>query len=196
MKCSLWMKKPYICLTLILQLLLIPNFFIQPSFAATSLPDLLFTSTSPWNQPIGNNVQLDPSSQAMVAAVDSRVNPTDKAFGMPMYIATSSDPTCSVQLTGGGDEPFQSDQPIHIPANAATSTGDEHWLFIYDTTKNLIFEMWEAQKSGSCWTANTGNVYSPTGDGVLQPNGQPQDGNGSSYFASLFATTSFFVTVR
>ncbi len=164
----------------------LPSHFINSAQAATtSLPDLLFTAASPWNQPIGSNVQLDPNSQAMVAAVDTRVNPTDQAFGMPMYTSTSSDPTCSVQLTGGGDEPFQSDQPIHIPANAAASTGDDHWLFVYDTTKNLVFEMWEAQKSGSCWTANTGNVYSPTGDGVLQPNGQPQDGNGSSYFAGV-----------
>ena len=161
-------------------------FIFQSHAAAPALPDPLYNSgQAPWNQPIGTSPVLDPNSAAMVSAVDSRVNPTMNAFGMPLYTSTSSDPTCTVQLTGGGDQPFDSDQPIHIPSNAASSTGDDHWLFIYDTTKNLIFEMWEATKSGSCFSANTGNVYSPTGDGVLQPNGQTQDGNGSSYFAGV-----------
>ena len=163
------------------------GYLIFQSHAATpTLPDPLYNGgQAPWNQPIGTNPTLDPNSAAMVSAVDSRVNPTMNAFGMPLYTSTASDPTCTVTLTGGGDEPFDSDQPIHVPANAAASTGDDHWLFIYDSTKNLIFEMWEASKSGNCFTANTGNVYSPTGDGVLQPNGQTQDGNGSSYFAGV-----------
>lgn len=156
----------------------------QKTLAATTavLPDPLFTPDSPWNQPIGTNVQLDPNSSTMVNAVDSRVNPTTQAFGMPLYIGTASDPTYNVHT---GDSLFNSKQPIHIPNNAAASTGDDHWLFVYDTTQNLIFEMWLANKNGNTWSADTGDVYSPAGDGVLQPDGSKQSGNGGSYFGGV-----------
>src|SRR5579883_166161 len=113
----------------------------QRAASSPSLPDPLFSDTSPWNQPIGTDVRLDPNSDKMVADVASRVNPTTQAFGMPLYIASASDPLCHIK-DNGNDQPFDSLQPIHVPVNAAPSTGDDHWLFIYDTTKNQIFEMW------------------------------------------------------
>lgn len=145
----------------------------------------LFSNASPWNAPIGGNAQLDPHSSGMVSQLTDCCHvPTLFRFGMPIYTSTASDPSYTVQ-DDGNDSLFTSYQPIHIPNDAAPSTGSDHWLFIYDQTKNLIFEMWDTHKSGSTWTTQTGNVYSPTGDGVLQVNGSQQSGNGASYFGGV-----------
>lgn len=143
----------------------------------------LFSSSSPWNVPIGSNVQLDPNSGGIASELAGCCHvPAMFSYGMPIYTSTASDPLYTVQ---DSDSTFQSYQPFHIPDAAAPSPGSDKWLFIYDQTKNLIFEMWEANKSGGTWSASAAEVYSPTGDGVLQPDGAPQGGNGASYFGGV-----------
>jgi hypothetical protein len=145
----------------------------------------LFSSASPWNVPIGSNVRLDPNSSGMVSQLASCCHvPTMFQFGMPIYTSTASDPVYTVR-DNGNDSLFQANQPIHIPDTAAPSPGSDHWMFIYDKTKNAIFEMWNTQKNGNTWTTNTGDVYSPTGDGVHQTDGSLQSGNGDSYFGGV-----------
>lgn len=142
-----------------------------------------FSSSSPWNVPIGTNVQLDPNSSGMVSQlVDCCHVPAMFSYGMPIYTSTASDPVYTVQ---DDDDAFRANQPIHIPDTAAPSPGSDKWLFIYDKTKNLLFEMWQAQKNGNTWSANTGDVFSPTGDGVHQVDGSTQSGNGASYFGGV-----------
>ncbi len=153
--------------------------------AYDSVDSRLFSNSSPWNVPIGSDVQLDPNSQAMVEQLSDCCHvPTLFRFGMPIYTSTASDPTYTVKDTGN-DDAFENNQPIHIPATATPSPGSDHWLFIYDKTKNLIFEMWNTHKDDDTWVTETGNVYSPTGDGVLQVDGSEQEGNGASYFGGV-----------
>src|SRR5258707_7119004 len=150
-----------------------------------SVKSRLFSSTSPWNVPIGTNVQLDPFSSDMVNLLsDGGHVATLYQFGMPIYTSTASDPTYTIKDTGN-DDTFNANQPIHIPDSAAPSPGSDHWMFIYDKTKNMIFEMWNTSKQGNTWTTQTANVYNPTGDGVLQSDGSTQNGNGASYFGGV-----------
>ncbi len=145
----------------------------------------LFADNSPWNGPIGSTVTLDPNSSKMVNMLAGGIHVAAMyQYGMPIYSSTASDPLYTVKDTGN-DSLFEADQPIHIPAAAAPSPGTDHWMFIYDSTKKLLFEMWNTSKSGGTWTTQTGNVYSPTGDGVLQTDGSPQAGNGASYFGGV-----------
>ena len=151
----------------------------------TSAGSRLFTSDSPWNMPIGTNVQLDPHSSGIISQLTPCCHvPTLYRFGMPIYTSTASDPSYTVKDTGN-DSLFTSHQPLHIPDAAAPSPGSDHWLFIYDKTQNLIFEMWNTHKDGDTWTTQTGDVYSPTGDGILQVDGSKQSGNGASYFGGV-----------
>ena len=157
------------------------------SLPTTPTPDSnrFFSNASPWNVPIGSNVQLDPNSSSMVNQLAACCHvPTIFKFGMPIYTSTAGDPLYTVQ-DNGNDSLFEANQPIHIPNAAAPSPGSDHWMFIYDKTKNLIFEMWQAHKDSNTWTTNTGDVYSPTGDGVHQVDGSPQSGNGASYFGGV-----------
>lgn len=143
----------------------------------------LFANNSPWNMPIGTNVQLDPNSAQMLRELTTGTHvPALFQDGIPIYTGTASDPLSIVQ---DSDATFQAYQPIPIPAAAAPSPGTDHWLVIYDQTKNLFFEMWDAHKSGNTWSASAAEVYSPTGDGILQPDGTPQPGNGASYFGGV-----------
>lgn len=156
-----------------------------PARSYDSVDSRLFADNSPWNVPIGANVQLDPNSNTWAAQLSGGTHvPTISDFGMPIYTSTASDPTYTVN-DPSNDHVFQDNQPIHIPDIAAPSPGSDHWLFIYDTTKNLIFEMWDTSKSGGTWTTQTGNVYTPGGDGVLQVDGSQQEGNGASYFGGV-----------
>lgn len=156
---------------------------VTPGFPGSG--SRFFSNTSPWNTPIGTNVQLDPNSQSMVSELTDCCHvPALFSYGMPIYTSTASDPAYTVQ-DSDGDGAFDSNQPIHIPAAAAPSPGSDAWLFIYDKTKNMLFEMWQAHKSGNTWSTNTGDAYSPTGDGVLQVDGSTQSGNGASYFGGV-----------
>jgi hypothetical protein len=151
----------------------------------TLINSRLFSNTSPWNVPIGTNVQLNSNSRGMVGQLATGEHvPTLYRYGMPIYTSTASDPTYAVR-DSGNDRLFASYQPIHIPDDAAPSPGSDHWMFVYDTTKKLIFEMWETKKVGDTWSTQTAAVYSPTGDGVLQADGSTPSDNGASYFGGV-----------
>lgn len=157
---------------------------VTPGYPSSGTDGMrLFKNSSPWNMPIGTNVQLDPNSGSIVNELTDCCHvPAMFSYGMPIYTSTASDPAYNVS---DNDGTFQANQPIHIPNDAAPSPGSDKWLFIYDKTKNLLFEMWGANKSGDSWSAQTGDVYSPTGDGVLQVDGSTQSGNGASYFGGV-----------
>lgn len=163
-----------------------PQTQFTPGFPESGADNVrLFKNTSPWNVPIGPNVQLDPASSSMARELSNGYHvPTMFNYGMPIYISTASDPLYSVQ-DSGEDSAFDAYQPIHIPDAAAPSPKEDHWMFIYDKTKNLLFEMWNTSKSGNIWNTHAGDVYSPTGDGVLQVDGSLQGGNGASYFGGV-----------
>jgi hypothetical protein len=103
-------------------------------------------------------------------------------YGMPIYVSTARDPLYRV---ASNDHAFNVNNPFHIPATAAPSPGSDKWMFIYDTTKHMIFEMWQAQKVGNTWTTQSGAVFSPTGDGIRQVDGTKSGGNGASYFGGV-----------
>lgn len=157
----------------------------------TTLPDLLFTPDSPWNQPIGTNVQYDQNSAAYVNSISSGAHiATVFGFGMPIYISTASDPLYTVNDGDqGSDKAFAAHNPFHIPNTAAPAPGfgsdADHWMFVYDTTDKVLHEMWEANKSGNTWSAQVANAFYITGDGVKQTDGSNTDGNGGAYFADV-----------
>ena len=169
------------------------GYLLFHSYADTppALPDQLFTATSPWNVPIGTNVQVDPNSTAMINSISPGSHiATVFAFGMPIYVSTASDPLYIVKDGDNSDHAFQSNQPFHIPDTAAPAPGDspsdaDHWMFVYDSTKGILYEMWEAKKSGNTWSDQVANAFSITGDGVKQVDGSYTDGNGGSYFAGV-----------
>lgn len=151
--------------------------------AASIFPGLLYRASSPWNVPIGSHVILDPHSSAIAARLaDGNHVPAMFEYGMPIYVGTARDPLYKVV---SNDHAFNAHSPFHIPATAAPSPGSDKWMFIYDTTKQMIFEMWRAEKKGNTWTTQAGAVFSPTGDGVLQVDGTQSGGNGASYFGGV-----------
>ena len=156
----------------------------QPAEAAASIfPGVLYSASSAWNVPVGSHVVLDPHSSAIAQRLaDGYHVPAMFEYGMPIYVATAHDPLYNVV---SNDHAFNAHNPFHIPATAAPSPGSDKWMFIYDTTKQMIFEMWHAEKKGKTWTTQSGAVFSPTGDGVLQVDGTKSGGNGASYFAGV-----------
>lgn len=146
-------------------------------------PGLLYSASSPWNVPIGSHVQIDAASSAMVSLLASGYHtPSIFQYGMPIYVSTASDPLYTVAVN---NRAFSSSNPFHIPDTAAPAPGPDRWLFVYDTTKRVIFEMWEARKVGGVWTAQAGYAFTPTGDGVHQVDGAETGGNGASYFGGV-----------
>lgn len=163
--------------------LVVPGQGTQTQNTTNALPDRLFSADSPWNMPVGTNVELDPNSNGMVNnLVNGNHVPTLFQYGMPIYVSTASDPLYTVP---DDDRTFMANNPFHIPNTAAPSPGTDKWMFVYDSTKHMLFEMWEANKSGNTWTAQAGNVFSLTGDGVHQIDGTQTGGNGASYFGGV-----------
>lgn len=149
-----------------------------------------FSSTSFWNQPIGDNPQIHPRSDHFIALMKREcTGPFFKinleAWTIPVYAVDDATPRFKVKLhhlsegekqrwntsrkTYGHGKEFDS-EPVPIPLHAqADPQGDAH-LAVVDWKRGIAWDMWglTKNKDGS-WTSNTGMKYSIGGNGIFNP---------------------------
>lgn len=155
----------------------------QPSGTGT-LSAAPFAETSPWRQTIPPDPMIDPSSAAMIASVTSEgalvANLVE--FGIPVYTTSADDPTYRLDCTQGdwGVCPL-SGWAVTIPDGAAPHSGSDQALVTIDERRGLIFELWQASKSGDQWSASWGGVNDLHGSGW----GGAATGSGASRLAGV-----------
>lgn len=143
----------------------------------TSLADL-FSPTSPWNVPATGSV--DPNSATMVSSTSTgslklgmqatnglSISGIDDGgqgeyYSVPLYIADASTPRVAVGDSTGWWGGFAS---VPIPTGATAALGSDHHLAIWDKPNNLLYEFWNAVKSGSNWSASWGSTFASNGLG-------------------------------
>jgi hypothetical protein len=146
--------------------------------AGVALPFPLFPADNAWNTRV-DGLPLDPSSAGYIAHMDPTrgMHPDfgtvwDGApIGIP-YVAVSGD---QVKVPVSFDYADESDPgPYPIPPDApieggASSAGDRHVL-VLDADHELLYELFDAHKSGVGWRAGSGAVFDLTSD-ALRPDG-------------------------
>ena len=164
----------------------------SPPFTATGQPPIIakppaapltqctvLPADNIWHAKV-SGLPVDPRSAAYVKSIGttSKVHPDfgsgtyDGApFGMPITTVTTGRPTVTVHFTYASE----SDKgPYLLPASArieggSASTGDRH-VIVLDTSTCRDYELWDARRTGSTWTAGSGAIFDLRSN-ALRPKG-------------------------
>jgi len=120
----------------------------------TSAGGQVFPLNNIWNRRI-DNLPIHASSATWISNSGTALQANFNALGgIPVNTSTSTDALVSVTFT---TFPAESDPgPYRIPLNAAIeAAGDAHCL-CYDTSNNILYELYGASAGGSSWTASNG----------------------------------------
>jgi hypothetical protein len=120
------------------------------------------------NTPVGDNASVDPNSSGIVSEAlvgySSTANlANNKAWGIPVYQASSDSPSYNVGC-------LQYDcwfnyGPTNIPANAQPQTGSDGHMIVMQPN-GQEFDMWAGQRDGNGWTAGEDSEESASGPAV------------------------------
>jgi len=159
----------------------------QGSGAVQAETKRFFSETSFWNQPIGDNPEIDPRSDHFISLL--KTEPTGNHFGInatkwtiPVYIADRSTPRVDIgyhYLSDQEKENWQSDRErfghgggfgndVPIPAGATPDPEEDAHLAVVDWENMVAWDMWGLKKhEDGSWTSKTGMKYPLDGEGVF-----------------------------
>lgn len=136
----------------------------------------IFPSNNAWNTPV-DTAEVHPNSANYIANINANggdyVHPDfgeDPSYGIPWTTVTSSQPLVPISFY----YPDESDPgPYPIPSNAPVESGSDHHVLIVETTNCVLYEVYDAEYTGSDttgWEAGSGAVW-PLGSNDLRPDG-------------------------
>lgn len=159
-------------------------------FTVTSelLHPKLYSDTSPFNQRIASDAEIDPRSSTLIQSIIEEA--TSKAFlislrewTVPAYYATADTPRYDVRLTATW-APASAVSNVPIPGNAAPDPEEDGHMVILDLVARCEYDLWEAKYENGRWSASWGNAISMDGDGIY-PKGYSARGSGFALLAGL-----------
>jgi hypothetical protein len=133
-----------------------------------------FAASSLWNTDI-SSAPVDPNSAALINFIGPSVglHPdfgsgeyNGSIIGIPYQVVDSTQDPVTINFTAYGDE--SDPGPMPIPLNAPIEgdpnpSGDRHVL-ILDNANCWLYELYDAQPSGSAWNAGSAAVWDLTAD--------------------------------
>jgi hypothetical protein len=160
----------------------------QESVSSVTVPGRFFSTTSFWNQPIGDNPEIDPRNDHFIGLLKSE--PSGNNFGInatkwtiPVYMADSSTPRIEIgyhYLSKQEKENWHTDRErfghgdgfgmnVPLPPGATPDPEEDAHLAVVDWENRVAWDMWGLQhhEDGS-WTSNTGMKYPLDGEGVFR----------------------------
>lgn len=130
----------------------------------TSTSGRPFADSSPWNQPIGSNVEVDPNSAAMVAKLATGSQGAGLyEFGTPVYFADSRTPKYQINCTENWGNCGLESESVPIPDNAQPAPGSDGQMVVIDLAANKSYEFWVYNKDKA--TTSWGGILPIDGDG-------------------------------
>jgi hypothetical protein len=108
-----------------------------------------FSSTSPWNMPIGSLALFEPSAAPKTATLTStRATPWINAgdYSIPIYRAASTDPLGTFRRSG------HPDVTIHVPSSARPANGSDQHMVVVDPSGRWADESWKTGGANPSWT--------------------------------------------
>jgi len=133
----------------------------------------VFPTNNPWNQNIAN-APVNPMSSTYIASIDSTKqflhpdfgsNPT---YGIPYTIVPASQKFVPITFNAYGSE--SNPGPYPVPLNAPVESGSDRHVLVLDSGNCRLYEMYNAQQSGSGWVCASGAVFNLNSN-ALRPDG-------------------------
>jgi hypothetical protein len=147
-----------------------------------------FSDPSPLNTPIAAGAEVDPSSAAMVKALQAdaetkRWSIGVKYYSVPIYYSGPGTKRYTVSLTASW-RPRSALVDAPIPDDARPDPGSDGHMAVIDTKSGCFYEYFEARRVGSGWQAKWANRGLMSGTGI-QPKGYSTRDAGFVNFAGL-----------
>jgi hypothetical protein len=163
------------------------------SVSLTATSGRPFAPSSPFNTPIGDDVELDPKSEEMVALLTARGFATAGVYENvpPVYHANSQTPrytlTCTRDHWGQCDLERMS---VPIPEGAEPSHGSDASMVVVDWSTGQVFEFWkyDTERRSAAWGAVLPLDGTGTGNASSDPGRYGAVGAGTSRLAGLVRT--------
>ena len=156
--------------------------FTEPEFKR------FFSDESFWNQPIGENPEIDPDNEKWIKMLEQE--PTGENFStvfrkwtIPVYEADASTEYVNVELHRLDDEEIKTwvtvqerthfghgpgFNPVPIPEGAKPDLEDDAHFCVVDWNRMLAWDMWGLkQREDGKWESKTGMMFRLDGDGVF-----------------------------
>ncbi len=143
------------------------------SGAATTVdraPFRFFAPSSFWNEPASTDAPVDPSSAALVAALDEEVGAESQAGGgpnlntidysVPIYTVPADQPTVRVQLVGHSTHhSLQAAwDAVPLPPDAQPAAGSDKHLVVWQPSTGRLWEFWRLERTPVGWRAEWGGA--------------------------------------
>ncbi|BEL09725.1 hypothetical protein Q0Z83_079160 [Actinoplanes sichuanensis] len=142
----------------------------QSAAADPRIGGRLYSATSPFNQAIPANPQLDPKSAEYVKLMNR--SKKEKGFVLaldewtvPAYFAKPATKRSDVRIIGF-DEVRRVMRGVPIPDNARPDPADDGHLTVIDPATRCEYDLYDAEKTATGWTAKWANVTSTSDTGI------------------------------
>ncbi len=192
---------------LIALVLFVPQIASVRAEKPASLPDFsdiqLYSTDSPFNQPIEAGAEIDPKSSRYIKtfkkAATLLINL--KQYSAPVYIAGSSTPRFDVELPCGEyweigvtklldvpipdwAEPGNDTDGTIAPEGCGEDSDQDNNMIVLDLDTRCEYDFWQMRKTNGKWVASWGNAISMDSDGVY-PAGLSTRGSGFAFLGGL-----------
>jgi hypothetical protein len=168
---------------------------MQPGQEASLGGFVPFPSDSLWNQDV-STAPLDPNSAALINFIGPSIGLhadfgsglfAGSIIGIPYQVVDSTQGPLTINFTEFGDE--SDPGPMPIPLNAPIEgnpnpSGDQHVL-ILDNANCWLYELYNAQPSGSAWNAGSSAVWDLTANDERPATWTSADAAGLPIFPGL-----------
>ncbi len=176
-------------------------FAISPTAAATIGPTLPqstdcrvpYTSTSPWNTPIGT-AKIDAKSSSYIGTLVKNLGSDTTTFTMAVYPVTSSTPLKSVKVAANYSNVSAPNSlqvqkavtvSIPIPVGALPANGTDSQIILVNYQTGDEWGLWQATPNADgTWSSKNGYHYNINWSGV-PPSGFISRGAGVPYLTGL-----------
>jgi hypothetical protein len=154
---------------------------------SVSAPFRFFSPVSFWNVRLAANAPLDPTSAAVVAALNKTIAAEEQAktgpwintteYSIPIYTVPANQPTTRVQLANETHNPALSKawSAVPLPANAQPAAGSDGILAVWQPATDRLWEFWRLLHEADGWHASWGGAmhHVSTNPGVYGPQAWP-----------------------
>jgi hypothetical protein len=163
----------------------------------------LYSSSSPFNTPIGDEPTIDPDSDTLVVSIVESLQMVVQVnqFSAPVYFADSSTPRQDVELACGevwelgvtqmGNIPIpdwaeasfdvDGDPPV---VGCGEDAGQDNFMVILDLENRCEYDFWQARQEDGMWVSSFGVGVEMDGTGVLD-NGLSARGSGFAFLGGV-----------
>jgi len=123
----------------------------------------VFPATNAWNKDV-SRLPVDPRSDAYIRSINGGGNRFLHAdfggggqYGIPYRVVPRTQKRVPIRFTDYGDESDRG--PYPIPLNAPVEGGSDRHVLTLQRGTCKLFELFNAQRSGSGWAASSGAVF-------------------------------------